>query len=160
MTVLFLSCTGREKTLPVDIVRALVDAEIRLPSGALYFSEAPMGTSNHLPRELLLSAYGPGIDFDEIESMAIRLSSGTHPCEFSVFLCKSSDAALNNAVFFRQRIEALKKGAAGASKKCGMTTDEYLEYLSNALVVTSGRYVALIISSDTPSAERIFRRIT
>ena len=50
VTVSFLSCTGKEKPLPVDIVRTLVDAEIRLPSGALYFSEAPRGTPEYLPK--------------------------------------------------------------------------------------------------------------
>lgn len=160
VTVSFLSCTGKEKPLPVDIVRALVDAEVCLPSGALYFSEAPIGSPEYLPTELLLSAYGLGIDLDEIESAAIRLSSGGHPCEFSVFLCKSSNAALDNAMFFRQRLDDLKKSASISSKKCGMTKDEYLEYLSDALIITSGRYVALIISSDHPYAERIFRRLT
>ena len=155
-----LSCTGRERSEPADVVRALTDAEVRLPSGAFYFSEATPGSPNYLPRELLCSAYGIPPDFDGLEGAAIRLSSGGHPCEFAVFICKSSDSALDVALFCRQRLETLKRNSSYASANGSLSRDEYLKYLYDASILVSGRYAALIISSDPSLAERIFRKMT
>lgn len=141
---------------PVDIVNEICLAEAGIPAGELYFSEAPEGSESFLPPELLSSAYGIPFDFEGIESAAVRLSANGHPFEVAVFLCKDAGSAEDVALFCRSRIKVLLRNSLFTSDQCGMSREDYEDYLSGASVTVSGRHVALIISSDQSRARRIF----
>ena len=155
IVITFSSCSSRP-TSPQSIIRHLCESEVGLPSGSLYFSDAAEGSAKSLEKELLAVAYGIPIDFDGIESAAIWLSSVRHPCEFAIFLCKDANAAEDISLFCNQRIRSLMQNASLSAPLCNMSTAEYREYISGAFVTVSGRYVALIISSDPDSARRAF----
>ena len=153
--ILFASCK-KITAAPVVAVREMCAAEISLPAGNLYYTDAPEGSENHLPTALLAAAFGIPVGFDGIEKAAIRLSSGGHPCEFAVFLCKDANSAEDVSLFCKNRLRTLSLNAAFTSEMAGMSREEYDSYISSATVVISGRYVALIISSDTHVAKKAF----
>ena len=155
IVLLLVSCK-RSLASPEDAVRAMCDAEAMLPAGVLYHSNAPDGSEGYLPAKLLDAAYGIPTDYEGIEKAAVRLSGGGHPCEFAVFLCKDSNSAEDIALFCKNRIGSLSLNASFSSNLADMSKEEYDGYLSSATVVISGRYVALIISSDVHSAKRAF----
>lgn len=148
------SCAGLP-TPPKDIIDTLcLGAE--LPSGTVYFTEA--GDGYVLMRELLAVTYGIPLDFDGIESAAVRLSSFKHPCEIAVFLCKSARAVEDISLFCSGRIRSLLDNASASSSLCEMSYEEYVSYVNGGLVVVSGRYVALIIAPDVQRLKRTFIR--
>ena len=153
--VLFASCK-RIITPPESIVNAMCAAEAMLPAGNIYYSDAPEGSESYLPSALLAAAYGLPDGYEGIEKAAIRLSGGGHPCEFAVFLCKDANSAEDVSLFCKNRIRSLTLNSAFSSDLVGITKEEYDGYLSSATVVISGRYVALIISSDPPTAKKAF----
>ena len=153
---LSLSACGGTPTLPQDVVSAISSAEIGLPMGMLYHSDAPIGSDEYLPRELLSATYSIPLDYNGIEKAAIRLSGNGHPCEFAVFLCKDGRIADDISLFFTERIRSLSSNALFSSDLCNMMPDEYKTYIENAQICVSGRYVALIISSDPAKAKRTF----
>lgn len=149
-------CDCTPHRLPNDIVSEICLAEADIPSGTVYFSEAPEGSDGYLTAELLFTAYGIPKSFDGIESAAVRLSNSGHPFEIAVFLCMDANSAEDIALFCRSRIKTLLRNSLFTSKQCGMSKEEYESYLSEASVTVSGRYVALIVSSDPKHAKRIF----
>ena len=153
-SIMLQSCSANPS--PHDIVSALSANETSLPPGRIYYSEANEGSDGYLPSSLLSAVYGIPDGFGGIQSCAIRLSSFFHPCEFAVFLCDSPNTAHSVATFCRQRLDTLKRSALSSSSMCGMTAEEYLSYLENAVVLISGRYVSLIISSTPTSAKKAF----
>ena len=153
--LLAASC-GKVPPSPQSIVTAICSAEAPLPVGRLYYSDAPEGSEEYLPFELLSDAYGVPFDYDGIEKAAVRLSANGHPAETAVFLCKNGNAAEDVALFCRSRISTLSRNALFSSKACGMALEEYESYLASASVTVSGRYVCLIISSDPAEARRAF----
>lgn len=155
IVITFTSCSP-QKASPKDIVERLCGAEARLPAGTAYSTDADEDSPHFLRRELLAVTYGIPLDFDGIESGAIWLSGFRHPCEFAVFLCKDANAAEDISLFFNQRIRMLKKSSSISAHMCKMTVEEYTDYVSGATVTVSGRYVALIISSDPRTARRAF----
>lgn len=150
------ACGKSSKVSPEELVLSMCRKEAGLPAGTLYSSDAPEGSSGYLPPTLLLSAYGIPVDFSGIEKAAIRLSERKHPCEFAVILCRDGRKAEDIALFFRSRLELLERNSATAALLCGMTYEEYIFYVSNATILISGRYVALIVSSDPSAAKRAF----
>ena len=157
LSSLFAACT-KPKASPEDILNLLTNEEAQLPTGRIYSSEAPEGSDGFLSEDILTVSYGFPESFDGLSSAAIRLSSYFHPCEFAVFLCKSANDAEDVALFCRNRIDTLRKYTSSSAELCSMSTEEYSRYINNAAVVISGRYVALIISSDTRALKRLFLR--
>lgn len=156
---LLASC-GKIYASPAVIIDALCSLEAGLPAGTVYFSEADEGSKGYLPPEMLSVTYGVPESFDGIEKAAVRPSGTGHPCEFAVFLCTDPNAAEDVALFCTQRIESLLKNARAAAALCNMSYEDYTEYVKGATVTVSGRYVALIISSDPKEAGRAFIRAT
>ena len=157
LSSLFASCT-KQKASTDNIINLLTAEETNIPTGRIYSSEAPEGSDGFLSEDILTVAYGFPESFDGLSSAAIRLSSFFHPCEFAVFLCKSANDAEDVALFCRNRIDTLRKYTSSSAELCSMSTEEYSRYIDNAAVVISGRYVALIISSDTRAVKRLFLR--
>ena len=155
IAMLFSSCTARNTTTK-DIINQLCSAEAGLPSGAVYFSGSDPGKAEFLRKEMLATTFGIPLDFDGIESSAIWLSGFRHPCEFAVFLCKDANSAEDVALFCNQRIKFLLQNAYSSASLCGMSVYDYKAYISGAIVTISGRYVALIISSDPERARKEF----
>lgn len=153
--ILFAAC--KKITAAPDVaVRAMCAAEVLLPAGNLYYTDAAEGNESYLPSALLVDAYGIPNDFNGIEKAAIWLSGGGHPTEFAVFLCKDADSAEDVSLFCKNRLRSLSLNAVFSSKQAGMPREEYDGYISSAKVVISGRYVALIISSDPFTAQKAF----
>lgn len=155
IVLLTVSCKS-VPTSPESAVRAMCAAEAMLPAGQIYHSNAPEGSPEYLPPELLASAYGIPKDYAGIEKAAVRLSGNGHPSEFAVFLCKDANTAEDVALFCRNRIASLALNSSFSSKLAEMSKKEYDGYLSSATVVISGRYVAFIISSDVPTSKKAF----
>ncbi len=149
------SCSVKSVS-PKNVVERLCDAEAGLAAGTVYSTDADEGSPHFLRRELLAVTYGIPLNFDGIESGAIWLSGFRHPCEFAVFLCKDANAAEDISLFFNQRIKTLKKNVHVSAPMCKLTAEEYTNYVSGATVTVSGRYVALIISSDPRTARHAF----
>ena len=149
-----LSCSAREIS-PAELVSLLANSEVSLPNGRILQTDAPVESDAYLSRKMLTVVYGIPSDYDGIISAAIRLSSFSHPCEFALFLCNSSECAKDIALFCRGRIDTLTRVAAEAAEFCGLSIEEYLQYVKNATVIISGRYVALIVSSDVKAAKKI-----
>ena len=157
MLVMLPSCGNSPP--PSEIVNALYENELSPPPGVTLISDAREGSPEYLSPELLRSAYGIDRTRIGIISAAVRLSSFGSPCEFAVFFCNSRSAAEDVALFCRGRIDSLIRNAAGASSFSGIPLSDYLDYLNNAAVIISGRYVALIISSDTAAAKRTLYKL-
>ena len=155
--IVFSSCAS-EKTSPKEALLKICEAEARLPAGTIYSTDNDEGSPEFLRAELLAVAYGIPLDFSGIEKGAIRLSGARHPAEFAIFLCKDEKSVTDVIDFCNQRIRALQKNAVSSAPLCGMSREEYEKYLSGAFVAVSGRYVALIISSDPAVARRAFLR--
>lgn len=134
----------------------LCESESGLPGGTLYSSEAREGSQNFLSYDILISAYLFPKDFAGLRSAAVWLPSQGYPYEFAVFICESNSAAEDVALFCRNRLDILNRYAAEAAAFCGMSYDDYVDHIRNAAVLKSGRYAALIISSDPDSAKRAF----
>ena len=149
------SCSVKSVS-PKDVILGLCDAEAGLPSGNIYSTDAEQGSPDFLRPELLAVTYGIPLDFDGVESAAIWLSGVKHPTEFAVFLCKDANAAEDVSLFCNQRLRDLQTNAHLSAPLCEMSEEKYKEYVSSALVTISGRYVALIISSDPRAARRAF----
>lgn len=146
------------KTAPEEVVSALCENEIGLGGGKIYYFSAPEGDEGYLPDDMLLSLYGFDRGLSGLSDGAIYLSGFYHPCEFAVFVCESTSAAEDVALCLRNRIDTLRKSTVVAAPFCDMTIEEYRSYIESAAVLISGRYVALIISSDATSAKRAFYR--
>lgn len=153
--IISLPSCQRAPLSPLETVNALYDNELSPPPGITYHTEAAEGSKQYLSDDLLLYAYGIPKDFDGIISVAVRLSSYGHPCEFAIFYCKSRPVAEDVAIYCRGRIDSIIKNAAAASRFSNMPLDEYLSYLKNSAVIISGRYVAMLISSDLEAAKKI-----
>lgn len=159
LSALLTSLSGcAAKTAPEKVVSALCENEIGLGGGRIYYFSAHEGDEGYLPDDMLLSLYGFDRGLSGLSDGAIYLSGFYHPCEFAVFVCESTSTAEDVALCLRNRIDTLRKSAALAAPFCDMTVEEYRAYIESAAVVISGRYVALIISSDAPSAKRAFYR--
>jgi len=154
LLLMSISCSRKEVT-PTELVLALSGIELPLPDGQVYRTDAAEGDQAYLPWEMLTAAYGFPSEYDGIISAAIWLSTFCHPCEFAVFHCKTDKSAEDVALFCRVRTDILKSSAAEAASFCGLSADEYLGYVNNAAVIISGRYVALIISSDIQAAKKL-----
>ena len=159
ITILALVLSGcSKKTTVEEIAQALSSAEIGDVGTIMYCLSAPEGSEGYLSDEMLLSLYGFDRALNGISDGAIIPSSFFHPCEFAVFVCTSTSTAEDVALHFNNRLKLLWENAATSAELCGMTVEEYREYIANAAVITSGRYIALIISSDTATAKRVFYR--
>ena len=152
--IIALSACSPASVSPKEIVYSLCSAEIGLPAGRIYSTDAMENSPDFLSPELLAVTYGIPLDFGGIESAAIRLPGARHPIEFAVFLCKDASAAEDISLFCHRRIRDLLKNASSSAPLCNMSVEDYNRYLSGAFVTVSGRYVALIISSDPRSAKK------
>lgn len=157
--VLFALPSCGDSTTAPEIIDALLENEIAPPACEKYYSDARIGSSSYLSPQLLSVAYGIPDGFDGIISAAVCLSSAGRPCEFAVFQCKSRAYTEDVALFCRGRIDSLKRNASSSAKFIGMTREDYLRYINNSAVVISGRWVALIISSDTQSALKALHKL-
>ena len=155
IVLLTVSCKSAPAA-PESAVRAMCAAEAMLPAGQIYHSDAPEGSPEYLPPELLASAYGIPTGYNGIEKAAVRLSGNGHPSEFAVFLCKDANVAEDISLFCKNRLRALSLNAFFSAKELGMSKEEYSNYISSAAIIISGRYVAFIISSDVPTAKKAF----
>lgn len=148
------SCSGASAS-PTEIMDVL-DAD--LPTGTVYSTNA--GGEHALTPQLLAISYDIPLDFDSLEGAAIRFSSFKHPCEIAIFLCKNARAVEDVTLFCKQRIRNLIENATAFATLCGMSKEEYTEYVSAGIIVVSGRYVALIIAPDAKQLKRTFIRKT
>ena len=142
----FVACGRQENTSCREILQAMTEAEIGLPSGKIYSMKAARGDDEYLSEHLINSLYGEGgtpVMSDGWLDLAIFLPSSAHPCEFAVILCDSEDTATDTARLLCRRLDAIRT-AKGAG--------EYAKLTENATVTVIGNYALLIISSDTENA--------
>lgn len=129
-----------------DVVAAMTEAEIGLPTGRYYSLSAPEGDDEYLSAPLIASLLGngslPTVAADWLDC-AFFLSLKDSPCEFAVILCSSRDAAEDTAALFHSRLAAIK---------ITKTAPEYSQMIENSSVTITGNYAILIISTDPSSA--------
>ena len=150
------SCASN--TSPEGVLEALVEAERGRMGGSIYSLSADEGERGYISDTALVSIYGFDRTLDGLSEGAIYLSDFCHPVELAVFLCHSTYAAEDIAVYLKSRLNTLYESASESAHFSGISEDEYREYIKGAEVIVSGKYVALIISSDTREAKRIFCR--
>ena len=154
----FLGCAS--VTQPKEVISAMLETELELLSGRVYSLSEEKGSDGYLSDEMLLSLYGFDRGLSGLVGGAVCLSSFYAPFELAVFLCDSTACTEDVALCFKNRLTVLYNNAVTSSAFCEMTAEEYRAYINGAAVVISGRYVALIISSDTEAVRRAFLSAT
>lgn len=145
------SCSSGERVPCLEILTAMVEAEVGLPAGKAYSSEAAIGDDGYLSEHLVNALYGDGarpVMADGWLDLAIFLPSSAHPCEFAVFLCDSSDTAKDTARMLCRRLDVIRAAKNG----------EHSRMIGNAKITVAGNYVLFIISSDSENALRMAKR--
>ena len=151
-------CSGRRAV--EEVVISMREADRSLGSVSFFSLSVEKGSEEYLSDEMLLSLYGFDRSLSGLSGGAVCLSPFYYPFEIAVFECESTLCAEDVALAFNNRIEALRKNSTVAAPFCDMTADEYRAYIDDARVLISGRYVALIISSDTSAVVKEFLRFT
>ena len=149
----FVACGRQENTSCREILHAMTEAEIGLPSGKIYSLSAPRGDDEYLSEHLINSLYGDGstpVMADGWLDLALFLPTSAHPCEFAVILCDSEDTATDTARLLCRRLDAIRT-VKGDGK--------FAHILDSATVTVIGNYAMLIISSDTPNALKTASKI-
>lgn len=153
LSILFLSACSREQTVcPEQVLTSLTEAEIGLPAGQIYLSGADQTQESYLPPEVMAALYGQGEppwQLSLIKDYGIFLSTVQHPCEFAAFLCYSHSDTDDVAAMCQARLDALYIHYKDTS---------YETYTQNARVAIIGKYVLLIVSSDSEHALDTARR--
>ena len=143
------SCLYSTELVPCDeVLGALVAAEIGLPAGKLYSSQAKEGEEGYISKSLITSLYGDGEATKLVDGWieySFFLPTGDHPCEFAVILCDTPETAKDTARLLCRRLNDIRSTKDG---------EKYPAHLDGATVTISRNYVVLIISSDNESAKR------
>ena len=145
--LLFVGCT-RAHASSAQVLDALLEAEIGLPAGQIYLSAASEDDASYLSPELMAALYGEGEppwQLSLLENYGFYLSTAQHPCEFAVFRCYARSDTDEIAAMCLSRLDALR---------IHYKNTQYASYTQNARVVVIGKYVLLLISSDTAHALR------
>ncbi len=153
-----LGCSGRRAV--EEVVISMREADRALGSVSFFSLSEEKGSEEYLSDEMLLSLYGFDRSLSGLVGGAVCISPFYYPFEVAVFECESTFCTEDVALAFNNRIELLRKSASVAAPFCDMTDDEYRAYIDDAQVLISGRYVALIISSDTGAVVKEFLRST
>ena len=158
LVVGLVGCSGRGAI--EDIAAAMTAADSSLGDVSFFSLAEEKGSVEYLSDEMLLSLYGFDRSLVGLSGGAVCLSPFYYPFEIAVFECESTLCAEDVALSFNNRIELLRKSASVAAPFCDMTADEYRAYIDDARVLISGRYVALIIASDTRAVVKEFLRLS
>lgn len=148
-----LSACSRHSPAPEQVLCALVEAEIGLPPGQIYLSDAEAHEGVYISDDMISSLYGNGElpwQLSLVQDYGIFLSSAQHPCEFAAFLCYSRSDTDQVATMCHARLDALRAHYNGT---------DYASYMQNARVAVVGRYVLLLVSSDADHAIDAARRV-
>ena len=135
-----------------EILGAIVEAEIALPSGKFYSLSSPEGDDEYLSKSLLMALLGSGSAVPLREhwlDLALFLPFGDHPAEFALILCRDRDTAIDTAKILNSRLAAIK---------VTKTAPQYKDMVDRAKVTVVGNYALLIISTDPDQAVRIFMK--
>lgn len=141
------SCAHADPT-PAQVLDALTKAEIGLPAGHVYLSAAPEDQEVYLSPDLMAALYGQGElpwQLSLIEDYGLYLSTAQHPCEFAVFRTYARSDTDDVAAMCHVRLDALR---------AHYKDTQYANYVHDARVIVIGKYVLLLISSDTEHALR------
>ena len=149
LSILLLLCAcAKEQATAAQVLDALVKAEIGLPAGQIYLSAAPEDDASYLSPDLMAALYGEGElpwQLSLLEDYGLFLSAAQHPCEFAVFRVRSRSDTDDVAAMCLSRLDTLRSHYKNT---------QYASYTQNARVVVIGKYVLLLISSDTEHALR------
>ena len=148
---LLTSCAEQESPPTCrEILSAVTEVEVGLPSGKFYSMTAEEGDDEFLSKSMISSIFGggsfPTIAEDWLDC-ALFLSFGNHPCELAIILCQNHDAALDTSRLLSDRLSAIK---------ITKNAPEYAEMIDSAKVVVKGNYALLLISSDSENALEAF----
>ncbi len=164
------SCSGKGRDgITYDAVAAMLEREVKAPSGTIYTDRAEEGESGYISPTLEKALWGEYIQSEsEAEGEApsnktgamryVRqyshfLSSFEHPCELAVFECYTQSGAYEVSKMCLARLGTLQ--STWKSNK----NEEYAAYTENARVCVKGRYVIMAVSSDPETAIRAARKV-
>lgn len=153
ISLLLLGGCGRQKVSALQVLTALVEAEVGLPAGQIYLVSAKEDEAAYLPSDMMAALYGEGElpwQLSLVEDYGIWLSSAQHPCEFAVFRCYARSDTDEVATMCTARLDGLRAHYKGSP---------YASYLQNAQVVIIDKYVLLLISADAQHALDTARRV-
>ena len=156
--ICFFGCSSHRSV--EEAVALMKEADRTLGKVGFYSLDAEKGSENYLSDEMLLSLYGFDRSLSGLVGGAVCLSPFYYPFELAVFECASTLCAEDVALAFKNRLTTLRKSATVAAPFCDMTAEEYRAYIDDARVLISGRYVALVISSDAAAVVKEFLRST
>lgn len=148
--VLLSGCTSK-KTTPQELIEAICNAENGLPAGRFYVLSAQADDAKH-PSDIWLGAmFGNGKMPSALALVedAAFFASYTQPCEFAVFLCKTSNATKAVSEMCLHRLDSLKLYREGEKDSAP---------LQNAGVTVRGKWVFLYVCNDPQEVLRAIRR--
>ena len=151
--LLLLASCARSDATPEQVLDALTKAEIGLPAGQVYLASAPEDDAAYLSPDLMAALYTEGEppwQLALLKDYGLFLSTAQHPCEFAVFCTYARSDTDEIAAMCHARLDDLR---------VHYKDTPYAAYLEQARVVVMGKYVLLIISSDTEHAVRAAERI-
>ena len=143
------SCSSVDDPSCREIVGELTKAEIGLPAGRFYTLSADKGDPEYASKSLISSLFGGGRYPKLAEGwidLALFLSTGSHPCEFAVILCRDRDVAHDTATLLLSRLSTVKLTKADS---------KYADMLQTASVTIVGNYAILLISRDAKHALKV-----
>ena len=152
-SMLLLCSCAKEHANAAQVLSALIDAEIGLPAGQIYLSAASEDDASYLSPDLMAALYGEGElpwQLSLLEDYGLFLSTAQHPCEFAVFRVRARSDTDDVAAMCLTRLDTLR---------IHYRDTQYASYTPNARVVVIGKYVLLLISSDTEHALRAAERV-
>ena len=150
LTVLLIfslpSCKNGDLPSCKEILSEILENEVGLPPGRVYYLHSAKGDESFLSDHLINALYGNGESPVMAEGwldIALFLPSSAHACEFAVILCDSEDTATDTARLLCRRLDSIRTAKGG---------EENAHLIKGATVTVLGNYALLIISSDTQNA--------
>ena len=149
ISFLFLASCSAKSASASEIFYTVYEKLSPVSYGEIYFSNQDKGTKHYMSSALFSTVYGDGVplaEADLIEEYAIYLSSFALPCEIAVFKCYSPSDTPKIEQMCIRRLDFLKKH---------FKNTEYENILDTASVISSGKYVIMIISDTSESLSEI-----
>ena len=136
----------RETVSPYAVLSGILSVEVDCPVGTVYHSAAAEGEEGYFSSSLCATLYGDGdlpAEWASVEDFAIFLSATESPTELAVFLTPTRADAEEVAELCVERLGVLQRYYRGSDLEA---------YAAGGRVVVLGRYVVMVISSDSDAA--------
>ncbi len=152
---LFLTSCSDSANTPTDILYECIGQVEQCPTSNIYFSEAEAGCDEYIDEGQLKKLYNGMSPASLSVSFALLLSKDDSIYEVHIYKAKSQLNAEEIEKILYRRVEMIQK------KDIYLYDEENFENISaSAKVYKKGRYVALIITDNNDSFEKVIKKMT